>query len=50
MKIKDVIQTLSQLDENLTVDAKVTRDISQRSSDILNIDLRIIKPIMEEVI
>lgn len=49
MTIKELIKILSNIDETLTVDMKASRDLSRRGFDILDIKLKIFKPIPEEL-
>lgn len=41
--VKKLIETLSELDENIPVEIEVGRDLSERNRDILDMKLRIIK-------
>lgn len=49
MTIKDLIKILSTIDETMTVDMKASRDLSRRGFDILDIELKIFKPIPEKL-
>lgn len=41
--LKELIETLSKLDENIPVEIEVDRDLSERNRDILEMKLRLIK-------